>query len=422
MRNAGKYLILLIIFYACTNSESPVDTKLVNSAHLDDLYQEIEVNGEMVGIIHIYSEYPDYKWVGDSDEGSACIDDAARAEIFYIREFNRSGNEEYLRKSEMLLKFILNLHADNGYFYNFVWADGKINTDFKTSVAEAGWWSWRALWALSESYETILIHNTDLAQKIKTSMDGLVTNIERDFITSNEYQEIDGFRRPTWLPHGTASDQAALMVIALTNYLKINDSEKLQNLVLNMCDGIIAMQEGDEKTFPHGAFLSWENNWHGWGNSQAFALLTAGEFFNKNEFIESALEEVKYYYPFLIKSGFYNEFKLVKNADPEFKKYSQIAYELRPMIFATLKAFELTDDNYYSKLAGELGLWFFGNNVSNEQLYFPSTGICYDGINSQNDLNKNSGAESTIEALLALQMLETNITALQVITNYQESE
>ena len=36
-------------------------------------------------------------------------------------------------------------------------------------------------------------------------------------------------------------------------------------------------------------------------------------------------------------------------------------------------------------------------------MYDPATGRCYDGINSPVDINRNSGAESTIEALLALQ-------------------
>ena len=39
-------------------------------------------------------------------------------------------------------------------------------------------------------------------------------------------------------------------------------------------------------------------------------------------------------------------------------------------------------------------------------MYNPADGICYDGINSGNEINLNSGAESTIEALLSMQMLE----------------
>ena len=82
------------------------------------------------------------------------------------------------------------------------------------------------------------------------------------------------------------------------------------------------------------------------------------------------------------------------------KQFSQIAYDIRPMVWASLKAFEITGDNSYAKQAGELSSWFFGNNIAGKSLYNPNSGRCYDGINDQHTINKNSGAESTIEALL----------------------
>jgi hypothetical protein len=35
-------------------------------------------------------------------------------------------------------------------------------------------------------------------------------------------------------------------------------------------------------------------------------------------------------------------------------------------------------------------------------MYDPATGICFDGIISKQEINKNSGAESTIESLMIL--------------------
>ncbi len=413
-----RMTVLTLILYSCRSEDVQYKTTFVNSSHLDSLYDEITVNGNEVGIIHIYSEYPDYNWVGDTDEGIACVDDAARAVIFYLREYTDSGVDEYLRKGEMLLKFILELQASNGYFNNFVWKDGSINTDFKTSIAQAGWWSWRALWALSESFQIVSDHDSFLSGRIEIALDKIIVNIKRDSDLTKVYKDIDGYRRPAWLPYGAASDQAALLVISLTEYLKNNEDTDIQKIIINLCEGILVMQEGDEDTFPYGAFLSWENTWHGWGNSQAYALLTAGEYFNNKEFIESALKEVKYFYPYLIHAGYYNEFTLSKNSKPEFIRFSQIAYEIRPMIFASLKAFELTNDSLYLRTATDLACWFLGNNISNRQVYFPESGICYDGINSSSELNKNSGAESTVEALLALQQVEHHETILLVMENY----
>ncbi len=39
-------------------------------------------------------------------------------------------------------------------------------------------------------------------------------------------------------------------------------------------------------------------------------------------------------------------------------------------------------------------------------MYSLSTGRCYDGIISSGNVNRNAGAESTIEALLTLQKVE----------------
>ncbi len=51
-------------------------------------------------------------------------------------------------------------------------------------------------------------------------------------------------------------------------------------------------------------------------------------------------------------------------------------------------------------------MWLFGRNVANYIMYDSSTGRCYDGIDSSRVVNKNSGAESTIEALLILNEIE----------------
>ena len=51
-------------------------------------------------------------------------------------------------------------------------------------------------------------------------------------------------------------------------------------------------------------------------------------------------------------------------------------------------------------------------------MYFPQTGICYDGINSKDEINKNSGAESTIEALLSLLDINENPRAKNEVESY----
>jgi len=79
---------------------------------------------------------------------------------------------------------------------------------------------------------------------------------------------------------------------------------------------------------------------------------------------------------------------------------------MRPMIYACVEAYKITKDEKYINQADALACWFFGKNPAKVVMYNPKPdlrkGLVYDGINSADSWNKNSGAESTIEALLAL--------------------
>ena len=102
--------------------------------------------------------------------------------------------------------------------------------------------------------------------------------------------------------------------------------------------------------------------------------------------------------------------------------FAQIAYAMRPMIVGALGlASESTDENH-AKIAGELATWFFGNNPAGIAMYDPATGRCFDGILSANEINKNSGAESTIEALYALLNIEANHTARKVVLDWIDKQ
>jgi hypothetical protein len=54
-------------------------------------------------------------------------------------------------------------------------------------------------------------------------------------------------------------------------------------------------------------------------------------------------------------------------------------------------------------MAGHLAAWFLGANEGSVYMYDQLTGICYDGLSSGGKANLNSGAESTIEALLTME-------------------
>jgi hypothetical protein len=404
--------------------ESSLQNKfvLVNPSHLDDLYQEINVNGKQMAIIHIYSDYPDYKFVEAGGEGIACIDDVARAAIFYSNYYKVTKEKKYLEKIKLLTEFILYMQADNGYFYNFMQKDHSINTTYKTSLAQPDWWSWRAAWALSETYKSFSKTDPVLTKVIEQSMNRLFAAVKKNLPVKKELKNIGGFEKPTWLQYKSGADQTSILVLALVNYLEVKKDGVLLTYLKDLCEGIIKMQEGDEDIFPYNAFLSWENLWHAYGNAQSYALLRAYELTRISNYKTSALLEINNFYPYLLKENFLNYFSIKsvngKLSVDERKQFSQIAYGMRPMIFASLEAAKVTGDKSYSELAGKISLWFFGNNLASKQMYNSKTGICFDGINNENDINMNSGAESTIESLLSLTAIEQNKTAFSVVKNY----
>ena len=181
------------------------------------------------------------------------------------------------------------------------------------------------------------------------------------------------------------------------------------------------MQVVDSKNEFNGAFLSWMNEWHAWGNSQSYALLKSYELLKDEKILSAALYELDNFYEYLISSGHLNSFTIKKENENfsviDKKKFSQIAYNIRPMVYALMEAYKITGDEKYAVKAGKAAQWFLGSNYASAIMYNADTGIIFDGINSETDVNKNSGAESTIEALLSLLEISQNETALKYLLN-----
>jgi hypothetical protein len=410
---------MLFFFERCTAKKEEIKQlpSVINTAHLDKLYEEIRMGKDTVGIIHIYSEYPDYHLVGDNDEGMACVDDASRAAIFYLLRYRQTDSLQFFHKGKMLLKFLLAMQADNGYYYNFIWPDGSINKNGSTSKAEPSWWAWRSLWAFGVVNNYLEHEDMQLAQQIKSQQAKLIHNI----LHEPQYRSVatdtaGGFTIPTWLPKGSGTDQASIimmgLLIAAAQEQQSPYRDSMVSFIHHMADGIMMMQVHAPDSLEDGAFLSWGNLWHAYGNIQAFALLTVGQELLDSAMIQSAMYEVDHFYPAILKAGGLDHFWLKKNGDHILKyetaSFNQIAYGRGPMIWAALQAHALSSDQdkKYLDLACQLAMWFFGENPAKAMMYDPVTGRGFDGINSPTEINRNAGAESTIESLLALQTLE----------------
>lgn len=388
-----------------------VAISLVNTTHLDLLYTPINFStGTKAGGVFIYSEAPDYHNVGASGEGFTCVDDVARATQVYLRSTKFASDTAVENKTYNLIKFILEMQSANGYFYNFLFPDLTINTNGGTSINNANWWSWRALYTLSEASPIVRVKNAQLADKMDAAIGKLVATIKTDLVPIPQTTKIvNGIVVPQWLPAGSGTDQAAILILGLIPISK-NDAV-LTAYIKKLTDGIALMQLGDATHFPYAGFLSWENTWHAYGCDQAYAMMKAGVFLGDAGYSAKGMASVDYFYPWLLQNGMKSSFVVAGNGIAvnliSEQTYEQIAYGIRPMVSAAVEAYRLTHQAKYADLAGHIAAWFLGANNANAIMYSVSTGRGFDGIQSSTSVNVNSGAESTIEALLTLEMVES---------------
>lgn len=401
------------------------NNSLVNTGHLDYLSVPVKfANGATAAGVYIYAEAPDYHVVDAGNEGYICVDDVSRAALVYFRSPSFLTDTAIQGKAFKLIKFIIEMQSANGYFYNFIFPGGQINTNGQTSANTPSWWSWRALYTLEEASAQIKLKDTVLYRKVDTAIIKLVTAIKSGLANVTQTTKlVHGITIPQWLPAGSGTDQAALLILGLIPYCNKSNDPVIRNYIKMLADGISMMQIGDSINFPYSCFLSWENTWHAYGNDQAYALFKAGSFLNEPRYSASAFAEVDRFYPWLILNGMQNSFVVEKiNGRVQLiskKNYAQIAYGIRPMVFAAIEAFKITGDKKYADIAGHLSAWFLGANEERKNMYSVNTGRCYDGITSKGNINYNSGAESTIEALLTMQMVEQNPEVVTALNKYK---
>ena len=398
---------------ACARPPLPVAAPLpaLNLAHFDHLFAETRLGGELVGVMRIYSSYPNYNYAIEPREGYACVDDAARAIVLLAGLPGVESDSHRMRQLELLTRFVLAMQNSNSYFNNFIWADGRINTTYYTTVAELNWWSLRALWGLESAYR-VIHRDSPLAADIRAATARLVANLQRDLAVGGRRTRIvDGFYVPTWLPAGSGADQAAVAVLGLLpHYARTHDAQT-RALIVALAEGMEQMQAGDRRHFPYGLHLSSENKWHGWGSDEAFALLLAGNQLKRRDFIASALAEIDGFYPYAMRQGEFASLDLAKHGDRVVvlreQRYPQIAYAQGAMVRAAVEAYHVTGNHRYLAEGQQIFGWFTQPHGRQPAAYDPASGRVADGLIGSDILNRNSGAESTVEGLMALNALRT---------------
>ena len=321
----------------------PKDSSLVNLSHLNYLYVPVTfTDGTNAAGVWIYADAPNYTLTPATGEGYTCVDDVSRAALVYLRSSKFSTDTSIQSKAFMLINFLVEMQSSNGYFYNFLLSGNQINLSGPTSINNPEWWSWRALQALTEGSPIIKPINAALSAKMDNAVSKLVAAIKIDLVNLPETTSVvSGITIPQWLPAGSGTDQSALLILGLIPYCTNTNDAIMTAYIKKLADGISLMQQGDATHIPYGAFLSWQNTWHAYGNDQAYALLKAAIFLNDPSYTKAALSEVDNFYPWLLQNGFKVSFVATNSGSgiqlSSELSYSQIAYGIRPMVFAAIK-------------------------------------------------------------------------------------
>lgn len=422
LRFIAVYLILIFLAQCSKNSTKKSDQNLINFTHLENLTETVHLNGQPCDIIHIYSEYPDYQWVDAGEEGIACVDDVARAAVVYLHYFELTGIDSVLPKSQRLLNFVLQMQTEDGEFYNFIDSTYQINKTYRTSRKSFNFWAARGYWAIGLGYRIFKNEDEDYAAKLKDAFLKCKIPIKKNLEYYKKYIEINDKKYPLWLINQYGSDATATMLLGINEFFKaeavgkssgkndpfkgseplkgfVSQDTMLEKYASQFAEGIIDMQVEDGNVYP-GAFLSWQDIWHAWGNAQTQALASLGKTLKRSEFIQAAQKEADQYYSLLLSRGMMREWQLGK--ENKAQRFPQIAYGIRCMSLGLLRLFEATGNDHYAKQAGSAASWLMGNNAAKTAMYDPQTGRCFDGIIDSTSVNYNAGAESTIEGLYTI--------------------
>ncbi len=395
--------ILAAIFGGCESTKDRANAleSPINMEHILSLVDSVEVEGRMLAYVNIYADAPDYKPVEATGEGVTCVDDVGRLLEVVNTEITLFNRLDLLPTARGMTNFLLYMLRDDGLWFNFMWADGTINEDHKNSRASFGWWAARGLRGLTAAYGIFKTHDPVLADTILARFRTCEPHLQSLFASYPEKILTSHGMRASWLPNN-APDQAAEFLIALAGIQQLS-AVSYATEIKELADGLLTYQYRRPGSEVDGMFFCWENLWHGWGNLQALALLKAFQVNNDSTYLAAVEYWAENFLSWAVEQGSFWEVSVTAEGSINTTVFPQIAYGAGSSFRGIQQLATITRRPQHAALAGRLLGWFSGDNRAVVVMYDPATGRCLDGINDSTTVNRNSGAESTIEALIALQ-------------------
>lgn len=138
-------------------------------------------------------------------------------------------------------------------------------------------------------------------------------------------------------------------------------------------------------------------------NNQAYALLKSYRITDAPKIFEGVQRWADDFASFLIEYNFSRRIKVSTDGTYKMSTCSQIAYGINSLYRGMKSLAEISGKPEYKMCAEKIFDGFKGDDIANTPMCNPKTGQCFDGINSQDEVKFNFGAESTIECLLPIQ-------------------
>ena len=378
---------------------------IIRLDYLRHLGLDAVVNHQPVRVVSLYAEAPDYRPKGsparDGFEGIAAVDDAARAAVAYLRSYEFTGDSSTRREALGLLAFVASMEQGDGEFINFIDAEGHPNRSAVSSRKSMSYWGARSVWALAEGVRVLGPEKPAELTTLRPVLDRAVARMVR---------EVDAGRLIGGSATATAEGLLGLLALEQAEPSTEHAAQAARAALL-----LVPLSSGTTQAPPWGARVdNLSSPWHAWGSRSTEALATAALVLHRPDFASAARREA---------DGLWGRFLLAGQVPSSVSSggtatwYPQIAYGIGPVVEGYLALAEATGDHRYAVFAGLTAAWFVGANAAGVSMYDERTGRTFDGIDAPHPekVNRNAGAESTIESLLALERVTSNPEAAEYL-------
>jgi len=364
-------------------------SELFNKIKIDSIYKNIDLNYKLVEIPKMSFEHlkkltDDVAIVQHSRfsvpnrHHGYSVDDSSRVLPLLLSAYAKNKDGELLELARTCLSFINHAQKENGQFYNFMSYDRRF-VDEEVGEDTQG----RVLWGLgSVIYTGEPISFTHLSNQM---FQKLIPSLS--------------FTHPQAMAYAINGYYYYLKKFDGVTFVK-QELEKL-------ADKLVQMYEENSTSD-----WQWFEQTITYGRAKiSHALLLAYEITNNERYKEIGLKTLDFLSVLCIQD---NMLSIIGNKGWYEKGGEKPEFDQQPIdagyfVDAFAKAYELTKNKKYKADMYISFEWFLGNNITKMPLVNLKSGSCCDGI-SEDGINANKGAESTIAYL----------SALNTISNFKE--